>query len=123
MQPAVRERKPRSPGDTGILVVGLDRLLTQLAKCCKPVPPDPIRGFVTRGKGVSIHREDCSSLKRLSETHAERLIEASWGAQAGGSYPVEIAVTAMSRSLLPTRADSSEKAVSAFAPRRSSRSV
>ena len=86
-----------SPADTGILVVGLDRLLTQLAKCCKPVPPDPIRGFITRGKGVSIHREDCSSLKRLSETHPERLIDASWGAQAGGTYPVEIAVTANDR--------------------------
>ena len=96
-QPAVRERKTRTAGDTGILVVGLDRLLTQLAKCCKPVPPDPIRGFVTRGKGVSIHREDCSSLKRLAETHPERLIEADWGARGGGSYPVEIAVIANDR--------------------------
>jgi GTP pyrophosphokinase len=96
-QPAVRERKPRSSGDSGILVVGLDRLLTQLAKCCKPVPPDPIRGFITRGRGVSIHREDCSSLRRLAETHPERLIESGWGAQASGSYPVEIAVTANDR--------------------------
>src|SRR5204863_7507431 len=51
----------------GVLIVGMDRLLTQLARCCKPVPPDPIRGFVTRGKGVSVHREDCPSLKRLAE--------------------------------------------------------
>jgi GTP pyrophosphokinase len=96
-QPVLRERKAKAPGDSGILIVGLDRLLTQLAKCCKPVPPDPIRGFVTRGKGVSIHREDCSSLKRLAETHPERLIEAGWGTRAGGSYPVEIAVTANDR--------------------------
>jgi GTP pyrophosphokinase len=96
-QPVVRERKPKPSGDTGILVVGLDRLLTQLAKCCKPVPPDPIRGFVTRGKGVSIHREDCSSLKRIAETHPERLIEAGWGAHPAGSYPVEIVVTANDR--------------------------
>jgi len=96
-QPVLRERKAKAPGDSGILIVGLDRLLTQLAKCCKPVPPDPIRGFVTRGKGVSIHREDCSSLKRLAETHPERLIEAGWGTHAGGSYPVEIAVTANDR--------------------------
>src|SRR6185369_14982188 len=88
VQPAVRARREKASGDSGILVVGLDRLLTQLAKCCKPVPPDAIRGFVTRGKGVSIHREDCSSLKRLAETHPERLIEAGWGAHAGGSYPV-----------------------------------
>ncbi|HTN28371.1 MAG TPA: bifunctional (p)ppGpp synthetase/guanosine-3',5'-bis(diphosphate) 3'-pyrophosphohydrolase [Burkholderiales bacterium] len=96
-QPVLRERKAKAPGDSGILIVGLDRLLTQLAKCCKPVPPDPIRGFVTRGKGVSIHREDCSSLKRLAETHPERLIEAGWGTRAIGSYPVEIAVTANDR--------------------------
>jgi len=95
--PALRERRPKSSGDSGILIVGLDRLLTQLAKCCKPVPPDPIRGFVTRGRGVSIHREDCSSLKRLAELQPERLIEAGWGARAGGHYPVDIAVTANDR--------------------------
>jgi GTP pyrophosphokinase len=74
--------------------------MTQLARCCKPVPPDPIRGFVTRGKGVSVHREDCASLKRLAENQPERLIEASWG-EGGGSgearYPVEMAVTATDR--------------------------
>src|SRR5207344_21996 len=82
---------------SGVLVVGgLDRLMTQLAKCCKPVPPDPIRGFVTRGKGVSVHREDCASLKRLAEQQPERLIEARWGA-GPGSYTVEMAVTATDR--------------------------
>ena len=95
--PAPRERKPKAAGDNGVLVVGLDRLLTQLAKCCKPVPPDAIRGFVTRGRGVSIHREDCASLRRLAETLPERLIEAAWGAAPGGSYAVEIAVTANDR--------------------------
>jgi len=95
-QPVLRERKAKAPGDSGILIVGLDRLLTQLAKCCKPVPPDPIRGFVTRGKGVSVHREDCDSLKRLAERHAERLIEAQWG-EGPGSYTVEMAVTATDR--------------------------
>jgi len=92
-----RTAKPKSAGSGGILVVGLDRLLTQLAKCCKPVPPDPIRGFVTRGRGVSIHREDCPSLRRLAETLPERLIEAAWGGAAGGSYAVEIAVIANDR--------------------------
>jgi len=95
--PAARGRKAKAPGDSGILVVGLDRLLTQLAKCCKPVPPDAIRGFVTRGKGVSIHRDDCASLKRLAETHPERLIETDWGAKAGGAYTVDVAVTANDR--------------------------
>src|SRR6266446_6818383 len=80
----------------GVLIVGMDRLLTQLARCCKPVPPDPIRGFVTRGRGVSVHREDCPSLKRLAERQPERLIEADWG-KGGGSYTVDMTVTAADR--------------------------
>src|SRR5439155_6212655 len=66
------------------------------AECCKPLPPDPIRGFVTRGKGVSVHREDCASLKRLAERQPERLIDARWG-EGPGSYTVEMAVTATDR--------------------------
>jgi GTP pyrophosphokinase len=93
--PTPRRAKAAEPG--GILVVGIDRLLTQLAKCCKPVPPDAIRGFVTRGKGVSIHREECRSLKRLAEVSPERLIDADWGAKGTGAYAVEIAVTASDR--------------------------
>jgi len=96
--PHAPARRPKAgPGDGGILVVGVDRLLTQLAKCCKPVPPDAIRGFVTHGKGVSIHREDCASFKRLAERHPERLIEANWGARPGGAYAVEMVVTASDR--------------------------
>ena len=78
----------------------MDSLMTQLARCCKPVPPDPVRGFVTRGRGVSVHREDCSSLRRLAERNPERLIEAGWGKSGGsgeGSYAVEMAVTAADR--------------------------
>src|SRR5207253_5989560 len=91
-------RKKKTASDRGgVLVVGgMEKLLTQLARCCKPVPPDPIRGFVTRGKGVSVHREDCPSLKRLAERQPERLIEAEWG-EGEGSYAVEMAVTASDR--------------------------
>jgi GTP pyrophosphokinase len=92
--PRIHKRKTAAPG--GVLVVGMDRLLTQLARCCKPVPPDPIRGFVTRGKGVSVHREDCASLKRLAERHPERLIDSAWG-KGDGSYAVDMAVTASDR--------------------------
>src|SRR5436189_1257242 len=93
--PKVKPRPAAAKG--GVLVVGgMDRLMTQLAKCCKPVPPDPIRGFVTRGKGVSVHREDCASLKRLAERQPERLIDAQWG-EGRGSYTVEMAVTATDR--------------------------
>jgi GTP pyrophosphokinase len=92
--PAPKKRK--AAPESGVLVVGMDRLLTQLAKCCKPVPPDPIRGFITRGRGVSIHREDCASLKRLAEADPARLIEAAWGAGAG-AYSVDMVVTASDR--------------------------
>jgi GTP pyrophosphokinase len=96
--PSPPPRRARSAsGEGGVLVVGVDRLLTQLSKCCKPVPPDPVRGFVTRGKGVSIHREDCPSLKRLAEAHPERLIEAQWDGKAGGAYTVDMVVTASDR--------------------------
>jgi GTP pyrophosphokinase len=96
--PAQPQRRARqASGKGGVLVVGVDRLLTQLSKCCKPVPPDPVRGFVTRGKGVSIHREDCPSLKRLAERHPERLIEAQWDGSAGGAYAVDMVVTASDR--------------------------
>src|SRR5258706_859558 len=88
--PLPKLRPRATPTKTGVLVVGgMDRLMTQLAKCCKPVPPDPIRGFVTRGKGVSVHREDCASLKRLAERQPERLIDAQWG-EGPGSYTAEM---------------------------------
>src|SRR4051812_21354063 len=92
------EKKKKTPAAKGgsILIVGMDSLMTQLARCCKPVPPDPIRGFVTRGKGVSVHREDCSSLKRLAERDPERLIDTAWG-KGEGSYAVDMTVTATDR--------------------------
>jgi len=96
-------RKPRtdSPsGKNGLLVVGVDSLMTQMAKCCKPAPPDPICGFVTRGKGISVHRKDCSNLREMVAKNGERLIEVEWGVAqaAGGSvYPVDVAVQAQDR--------------------------
>ena len=83
-----------------MLVVGIDSLMTQLAKCCKPAPPDVIAGFVTRGKGVSIHRRDCSNFRELAARSAERVIEVEWGAppgESGAAYPVDIAVEAADR--------------------------
>lgn len=88
----------RSP--SGVLVVGVDSLLTQLSRCCKPAPPDAISGFVTRGKGVSIHRQDCSNLRVLSARHAERVIEVRWGEHKGPQasvYPVDVSVEAFDR--------------------------
>src|SRR6266568_872298 len=77
---------------SGVLVVGVERLLTQLARCCKPAPPDRISGFVTKGRGVSVHRRDCPSLARLVERFPERGIGAEWGGRASQVYPVDIVV-------------------------------
>lgn len=74
----VKRAKADTHGE-GILIEGVDKLMTLLAKCCKPVPPDPVIGFVTRGRGISIHRRDCATLKRLSGQAPERLITADWG--------------------------------------------
>ncbi|MDX1669944.1 MAG: ACT domain-containing protein, partial [Limnobacter sp.] len=83
--------------DSGVLVVGVSALMTNLARCCRPAPPDPIIGFVTRGKGISIHRLGCTNLAEVMRTQPERLIECSWGEQAGLHYPVDIAVSANDR--------------------------
>jgi GTP pyrophosphokinase len=89
------EKSPKG----GVLVVGIDSLMTQLAKCCKPAPPDVIRGFVTRGKGVSIHRADCSNFRELAARTPERVIQVQWGTAKsdGAVYPVDVAVEAADR--------------------------
>ena len=84
----------------GVLVVGMGSLLTQLAKCCKPAPPDVIRGFVTKGKGVSIHRSDCSNFRNMAAGSPDRVIEVQWNspkAADGAVYPVDVSVEAADR--------------------------
>jgi GTP pyrophosphokinase len=105
VQSMLRRPRSESSGKGGVLVVGVDSLLTQLAKCCKPAPPDPIRGFVTRGKGVSVHRADCASLQQLIAQHGERVVDVEWGLPktAGGDgkggpvYPVDVQIEAADR--------------------------
>ncbi|EJN08119.1 bifunctional (p)ppGpp synthetase/guanosine-3',5'-bis(diphosphate) 3'-pyrophosphohydrolase [Herbaspirillum sp. YR522] len=83
---------------SGVLVVGTDGLLTQLARCCKPAPPDAIAGFVTRGKGVSIHRMSCKNFAEMSAQAPERVIQTTWGSPARDTvYPVDIFVLANDR--------------------------
>jgi GTP pyrophosphokinase len=96
--PGVVAKKSRASGSgSGILVVGVDRLMTGLARCCKPAPPDPIVGFVTRGKGVTIHRASCANVARIRAREPERLIGANWGAAREEVFPVDIVVEAMDR--------------------------
>jgi GTP pyrophosphokinase len=94
-----RQSKSSSAGG-GILIVGVDRLMTGLARCCKPAPPDAIVGFVTRGKGISIHRQSCSNVARMQERQPERLISADWGAKRDEVFPVDVIVEAMDRQAL-----------------------
>ena len=96
---AVPVRESRQTGSHGdILVVGVDSLLTQLAGCCHPVPPDDISGYVTRGRGVSIHRSDCPNLRKLSSEEPERLIAVSWGKlDAESLFPVGVLIIATER--------------------------
>ena len=96
-------RKPRVSNHSakgGVLVVGVDSLMTHLANCCKPAPPDLISGFVTRGKGVSVHRSDCSNLRNMVLRSGDRVIEVAWGSapeRVAAVYPVDVAVEATDR--------------------------
>jgi GTP pyrophosphokinase len=97
-EPEVVTRRSRADSSGhGILVVGVDRLLTGLARCCKPAPPDAIVGFITRGKGVTIHRASCANVARIRAREPERLIDAQWGAPRDQLFPVDIVVEASDR--------------------------
>jgi GTP pyrophosphokinase len=91
-----RQSKATGSG-SGILIVGVDKLMTGLGKCCKPAPPDPIIGFVTRGKGITIHRKNCPNIARMMESSPERMITADWGAPREEVFPVDIEVEAIDR--------------------------
>lgn len=83
---------------SGVLVVGTEGLMTVLARCCKPAPPDPIVGFVTRGKGVSIHRMTCKNFEEMSAKNPERVIQTQWGATSPETvYPVDLFIMAADR--------------------------
>ena len=90
--------KTRAEHGAEVVVEGVDDLMTHMAQCCKPVPHDPIIGFVTRGRGVTIHRKNCSNLLHLPPEEAERLIDVRWADQADRlGYPVDVLVIALDR--------------------------
>ena len=97
-EPAIQARRSKAAASgSRVLIVGVDKLLTQLGRCCKPAPPDAIAGFVTRGKGVSIHRLECGNFRNISARNPERVISAEWGGGADALYPADIVVEAQDR--------------------------
>lgn len=86
-------------GDPGISVAGMSDVVVKLARCCTPVPGDPITGFVTRGSGVSVHRSDCENLALLRE-QSERIVDVEWSGGNGAAYMVQIEVEALDRNRL-----------------------
>ena len=104
--PTHRERqvgrggRRRSRGESSVVVEGIDDMMVRLAKCCTPVPPDDIMGFVTRGRGVSVHRDDCANAVSLAAGHANRLIDVEWDDDSAGTFVAAIEVKAFDRTRL-----------------------
>ena len=95
----VKQSKIKKGGKTGVLIDGEDGLMTTLAKCCKPAPPDDIVGFVTRERGISVHRKTCPSFQHLAEHAPEKVLDASWAAlQEGQVFAVDVEIRAQDRS-------------------------
>ena len=94
-----RARVPRA-GHGAIIIEGVGNLLTQLARCCQPLPGDAILGYITRGRGVSVHRADCAQLLGLRERDASRVVAVEWGRQRQAAYDVDIVVRGYDRKWL-----------------------
>jgi GTP pyrophosphokinase len=100
----IQLKRPRTGGGAGGgLVVGIDSLLTTLASCCRPAPPDAIGGYVTRGKGVAVHRTSCANFRHMAQSNPERVIPVEWGVPAVEArvdrsvYAVDVVVEAQDR--------------------------
>ena len=95
-------RRPvrRDRGAVGVHVEGLDDVMVRLSRCCTPVPPDEIMGFVTRGRGVSVHRADCANAVSLSSGQPDRLIDVEWDEQTASHFVATFEVKALDRPLL-----------------------
>jgi len=89
------QKKDNAPDSTAVSGVG--DLLCNYARCCRPVPPEAIVGYITQGRGVSIHRQDCGNFLSLNQRHPERIIEIKWGQQSTGAYPVDLTLHAFDR--------------------------
>ncbi|MBH99812.1 MAG: GTP pyrophosphokinase [Acidimicrobiaceae bacterium] len=101
VEPVIEPSRPRRPrqdtSSVGVHVEGLDDIMVRLSRCCTPVPPDGIIGFVTRGRGVSVHRADCANAVSLAADQVDRLIDVEWDEESAGYFVVSIVVKALDR--------------------------
>ena len=93
-----RRTRRNTQSDSAVAISGIGDLMSNFARCCRPVPPEIIVGYITQGRGVSIHRADCGNFLSLNQKHAERMIEVSWGESDTATYPVDLQLRAMDRS-------------------------
>jgi GTP pyrophosphokinase len=97
LRPRRGTRRKSKPSDS-VAVSGIGDLLSNFARCCRPVPPEPIVGYITQGRGVSIHRQDCGNFLGLNQRSPERIIEVGWGQSDTATYPVDLTLRAHDRS-------------------------
>jgi len=93
-----RSKKRKDKPTDSVAVSGIGDLLSNFARCCRPVPPEPIVGYITQGRGVSIHRQDCGNFLGLNQRSPERIIEVGWGQSDTATYPVDLTLRAHDRS-------------------------
>ncbi|MCQ8877427.1 GTP diphosphokinase [Pseudoalteromonas shioyasakiensis] len=98
-EPVIRFKNPtKMSGDkNGIVVDGVGSLMSHVAKCCRPVPGEQIIGYITQGRGIAVHRNDCDSFNNLKNNHPERVIAVSWSDEINGSYALSIKIEASDR--------------------------
>jgi GTP pyrophosphokinase len=92
-----RQRAEEETGKTDVIIEGVGNLMTSMAKCCHPVPGDPVVGYVTQGRGVTIHREDCGQVIHWRSENSPRLLKVNWGAASATRYSVQLLVRAFDR--------------------------
>jgi GTP pyrophosphokinase len=97
MIPSARKARATAKSGEGISIDGVGDLLSVFAKCCRPVPPEPIAGYITLGRGVSIHRQDCRNLQRLQRANGDRVIPVNWSRSADRTFATAIRVDAYDR--------------------------
>ncbi|MEL7374318.1 MAG: TGS domain-containing protein, partial [Pseudomonadota bacterium] len=95
--PVKKRRRHKPSGAGAVLIEGAESVLTHFARCCNPVPPEPICGYITQGRGISVHRQNCGSLLRLQAQHPDRVLSASWYEDERARYPVTIRIEAADR--------------------------